>query len=159
VHDGQTVVLGGLQKESASDQVDKVPILGDIPVLGRLFQTRSKQRIKQDLLIVITPYIIRDSSDLRRIYERREAERQELLQRATLFSDAGSYDPHVDYSRKRGLLEEINLVAQMAEDEGNALRLARNALAPRAMIEGGEVLGAPGSPRAVDRSPPGLPPP
>ncbi len=159
VHDGQTVVLGGLQKESASDQVDKVPILGDIPVLGRLFQTRSKQRIKQDLLIVITPYIIRDSSDLRRIYERREAERHELLQRATLFSDAASYDPHVDYSRKRGLLEEINLVAQSAEDEGNALRLARTALAPRAMIQGGEVLGTPRSLRAVDGPPLAMPPP
>src|SRR6185295_9254415 len=74
MHDGETIVLGGLQKEGLTDSVDKVPVLGDIPVIGRLFQTRSKQRTKQDLLIVITPYVIRDESDLRHIRELREAE-------------------------------------------------------------------------------------
>ncbi|HEX8954433.1 MAG TPA: type II secretion system secretin GspD, partial [Polyangia bacterium] len=58
VHDGETIVLGGLTKESDTQDIDKIPFLGDIPLLGRLFQTRSKQRVKQELLIVLTPYII-----------------------------------------------------------------------------------------------------
>jgi general secretion pathway protein D len=145
VRDGETVVLGGLQKENATDSVDKVPLLGDIPILGRLFQTRSKQRGKQDLLIVMTPYVIRDASDLRRIRERREAERRELVQRATLFSDPANYDLHVDYRRKRGLLEEINVSALAAEAEGEALGRARAALSPRVELQPGEVIATPPS--------------
>ena len=49
VRDGETVVLGGLQKESDPRAVEKIPFLGDIPLLGRLFQTRAKQRAKQEL--------------------------------------------------------------------------------------------------------------
>jgi general secretion pathway protein D len=143
VQDGETVVLGGLQKESATDSVDKVPLLGDIPILGRLFQTRSKQRGKQDLLIILTPYVIRDEADLCRIRERREQERRELAERATMFRDPTAYDLHVDYRRKRGLLEEINLAARAVADERDALARAREALQPHAEIHSGEVLAAP----------------
>ena len=139
VRDGETVVLGGLQKELASDIVEKVPILGDIPVLGRLFQTKTKSRTKQDLLIIITPYVIRDPSDLRRIYDRKDAERRELIQRASMFTDPTAYDPHVDYRRKRGLLEEINRAALLAENEGRALSDARVALASRRSVRPGEI--------------------
>ena len=52
VHDGQTIVLGGLTKQSDTQEIDKIPFLGDIPLIGRLFQTRSKERIKQELLII-----------------------------------------------------------------------------------------------------------
>ena len=52
VHDGETIVLGGLTKETDTQTIEKIPFLGDIPLLGRLFQTRSKQRVKQELLIV-----------------------------------------------------------------------------------------------------------
>ncbi|HEX4461973.1 MAG TPA: type II secretion system secretin GspD [Polyangia bacterium] len=76
VRDGDCVVLGGLTKESESETVTKIPLLGDIPILGRLFQTRSKSKTKQDLLIVLTPYIIRGPEDMRRIHEQRERERQ-----------------------------------------------------------------------------------
>src|SRR5262249_51853975 len=75
VGDGETIVLGGLQKDSQSETVDKIPLLGDIPILGRLFQTRSTTHSKQDLLVVLTPYVIRGQEDLRRIFERKEQER------------------------------------------------------------------------------------
>jgi general secretion pathway protein D len=139
VQDGETIVLGGLQKEEASDRVEKVPVLGDIPVLGRLFQTRRKIRKKQDLLIVLTPYIIRDATDLRRVYERKEADRRELIQRTSLFSNASAYDPHVDYKRKRGLLEEINRCARLAEEEGIAIQSARAQIGRRRPLVPGEV--------------------
>ena len=143
VHDGETVVLGGLQKESALDSIERVPFLGEIPVLGKLFQTKTKSRTKQDLLIVLTPYVVRDQSDLRRIYDRKEAERRELIERSTMFGDPQAYDPHVDYARKRGLLEEINRAGRLAEEEGRALDEARAQLGRGMRIAPGEVRVAP----------------
>jgi general secretion pathway protein D len=128
VKDGETVVLGGLQKETMTDTVSKIPFIGDIPVLGRLFQTRTKQRVKQDLLILLTPHVIRSSDDLRRIYQQREDERREFLERSGAFKDESVYSAHVDYRRKRGLLEEINVVARQAEVEAAAVRAAEKVL-------------------------------
>ncbi|HEY1585298.1 MAG TPA: type II secretion system secretin GspD [Polyangia bacterium] len=130
VQDGQTVVLGGLTRDTDTQTIEKIPFLGDIPLLGRLFQTRSKQRVKQDLLIVLTPYIIRGPEDVRRIEERREQERREFIERYSAFADEGQFDTHVDYRRKRGLLEEVNVTALAAEREADALRAAERALKP-----------------------------
>src|SRR5262249_30862878 len=58
VWDGQTVMLGGLIAEDVSKQKDKVPFLGDIPVLGRLFRSESSQTTKKNLVIFVTPTII-----------------------------------------------------------------------------------------------------
>jgi general secretion pathway protein D len=58
VWDGQTVVLGGLMSEDIRKQRDKVPFLGDIPWIGRLFRTESTQASKRNLVIFITPTII-----------------------------------------------------------------------------------------------------
>src|SRR5205085_8178845 len=57
VRDGQTVVIGGLMEDKKTDSVDKVPILGDIPLLGALFQRRSTTKTKTELLIVLTPHV------------------------------------------------------------------------------------------------------
>jgi len=135
VRDGDAVVLGGLQKESESETIEKIPFLGDIPLLGRLFQTRSKSRTKQDLLIVLVPYVIRGPEDLQRIYAKKEAERIEFLERYTAFRDETVYDHHVDYKRKRGLLEEINVSSRNAESEARTLRSAERAL-KKPMVEG-----------------------
>jgi general secretion pathway protein D len=131
VHDGETIVLGGLTKDTDTMQIDKIPFLGDIPLLGRLFQTRSKERLKQELLIIMTPYIIRSRADVRRIAEQKEADRQEFLERFSAFADQGQFDSHVDYRRKRGLLEEVNQTAIAAAREGEALRAAERALKPK----------------------------
>lgn len=60
VNDGETVVLGGLYEDTKTNSVDKVPVLGDIPFLGKLFQSKSKVENKQELLIFITPKVITD---------------------------------------------------------------------------------------------------
>lgn len=135
VRDGEPVVLGGLQKETQSETIDKIPGIGDIPILGRLFQTRGKQRTKQDLLIVLTPYIIRGPEDLRRIAERKETERREFVERFSAFADEKKWEPHVDYRRKRGLLEEINRTAEDVEREVLAIRGAKQTLG-KLVIEG-----------------------
>jgi general secretion pathway protein D len=58
VWDGQTVVLGGLISESVTKQKDQVPVLGDLPILGRLFRSESSQTQKKNLMIFVTPTII-----------------------------------------------------------------------------------------------------
>jgi general secretion pathway protein D len=58
VWDGQTVVLGGLPSETVSLLKDKVPMLGDLPLVGRLFRSESKTINKKNLLIFITPTLI-----------------------------------------------------------------------------------------------------
>ncbi len=58
IWDGQTVVLGGLLREDTKQINDKVPFLGDIPWLGRLFQSRATQRTKRNLLIFVTARLV-----------------------------------------------------------------------------------------------------
>lgn len=58
VWDGQTVVLGGLIREDVQDIEDKVPILGDIPILGRLFRTEAEEHFKRNLMVFVTAYLI-----------------------------------------------------------------------------------------------------
>jgi general secretion pathway protein D len=58
VWDGQTVVLGGLIAENVTKNREKVPVLGDIPLLGRLFRSESSDSTKKNLVIFVTPTII-----------------------------------------------------------------------------------------------------
>lgn len=58
VWDGQTVVLGGLIGETITKINDKVPVLGDLPLVGKLFQSQSSDATKENLLIFVTPTII-----------------------------------------------------------------------------------------------------
>jgi type IV pilus assembly protein PilQ len=64
VNDGQTVVLGGILETTKTKSVDKVPYLGDIPVLGNLFKSTTNINNKTELLIFITPKILREGSNL-----------------------------------------------------------------------------------------------
>lgn len=61
VDNGETVVLGGIFEQSTSNTQTKVPFLGDIPYLGRLFRKDAKTESKQELLIFVTPRIVNDS--------------------------------------------------------------------------------------------------
>ena len=60
VNDGQTVVLGGILETERRETEKKVPYLGDIPGLGHLFKTTSKTSNKDELLIFVTPKILRE---------------------------------------------------------------------------------------------------
>ena len=61
VDNGQTVVLGGVYEVNKSDTLTKVPLLGDIPVLGNLFKNKGRTDTKAELLIFVTPRILSDS--------------------------------------------------------------------------------------------------
>ena len=64
IKDEETLVLGGMIQSSENTQVAKIPILGDIPIVGFLFRTQQKTMEKDELLFVITPRIIKDSEDV-----------------------------------------------------------------------------------------------
>lgn len=64
IKDKETVVIGGLIQDSDEDVINKVPFLGDIPGLGWLFKTKTKAHKKTNLLILLTPSIVRDAADL-----------------------------------------------------------------------------------------------
>ena len=123
------------------------------PLLGALFRRTERQRQKNNLLLFLTPYIIRDMADLRSIYERKMRERQEFLDRYFVFGDH-EYEPPVDYSRTRGLVAEI--IGELDEiDAEAALEAAIRAEPPPEHVprppvgsieydpEGGDVVIAP----------------
>jgi general secretion pathway protein D len=114
VQDQQSVVLGGLTQDKEVDQVTKVPVLGDIPLLGYLFKTRSKRRSRTNLLIMLTPYIIKDQRELQAIQRRKLHEHDEFA-RSSSALDRMRFEPAIDGSKKRGLLEDINLAVRDAE--------------------------------------------
>ena len=64
VNDGQTVVLGGIMEAEKRETVNKVPFLGDVPGLGWLFRSKSKTDNKNELLIFVTPKILREGADI-----------------------------------------------------------------------------------------------
>jgi hypothetical protein len=59
IQDGQTVLIGGLVEDEDKDIKKKIPILGDIPLLGRIFKSRDTTVTKRNLIIFVTPHIIR----------------------------------------------------------------------------------------------------
>lgn len=69
VRDGETAVLGGIIRSTVNASVRKVPILGDLPLLGNLFRSTSKQKQKTELLVFLTPRIVRDPDEARRLRE------------------------------------------------------------------------------------------
>ena len=73
VKDKETVVIGGLIQDSEDVNVSKVPFLGDIPGLGWLFKTTTKTRKKTNLMILLTPSIVRDAADLAAVSDSQRA--------------------------------------------------------------------------------------
>ncbi len=125
VQDQQTVVIGGLIRNVVSRSEEKIPILGDIPVLGALFRKRTNTNEKRNLVLILTPYIIRDQDDLRNVFERKMQERQEYLDRYFVFSDNSDYQPPRDYQRTNGLVEETRQAFFQVEEKKRLDELTR----------------------------------
>jgi general secretion pathway protein D len=64
VDNHQTVVIGGLMRDDINNTTTKIPLLGDIPLIGWLFKYQSKHVTKANLLIFLTPHVVRDNKDL-----------------------------------------------------------------------------------------------
>jgi general secretion pathway protein D len=74
VKDNQTVVIGGLMEEREEENVTKVPLLGDIPVLGWLFKNKSIEKKKTNLLVFLTPHIIKEAEQLSKLTDNKKNE-------------------------------------------------------------------------------------
>ncbi|HLC25190.1 MAG TPA: type II and III secretion system protein, partial [bacterium] len=78
VEDGDIVVIGGLIRNDSSQGVSKVPILGDIPLIGWLFRSSRKTEQKSNLLIFIKPHIINTAEQLRQLSDEKKNAREEM---------------------------------------------------------------------------------
>ena len=94
VHDGQTIVIGGLISDRVERRDSKVPFFGDIPIVGGLFRSESEDRVKTELLIVLTPHVVQSPADFERVEELTEKEVDRLTYPESLKEriKAGEFD-------------------------------------------------------------------
>ena len=111
--DQQTIVLGGLIQDNVNGAATKVPLLGDIPLLGRLFRTDTRTREKRTLLIFLRPTIIRNGEDAKELT-------QEKYQ--------GIYEVEL---RSKGYLDQLPLEEQMEAKLFESPHLDSHTLSPR----------------------------
>lgn len=157
VEDQQTIVIGGLMRDIRTDSESKVPILGDIPVLGWLFKQRTRKTEKVNLVLVLTPYIIRGSSDFQDILERKVREYEEFA--AEFYGYQKQYRAYIDYKRKSGpfarLAQAIDKAKQKAENGGPG-DTGERIIRPSTPPEGENLLAPDGAP--ADDEPIPVPP-
>lgn len=88
VRNGDTAILGGLMKDTQREEMKKVPLLGDLPILGWLFKSKKTSIDKVNLLVFLTPKIIRTPSDNATVANKK------LDQRIDFVKSQGGFDPH-----------------------------------------------------------------
>jgi general secretion pathway protein D len=115
VKNQHTAVIGGLVKDKVQHSVTKIPLLGDIPLLGVLFRSSSDTVEKDNLVLILTPYIIRNEDDMREVFEKRMQERQEFLDHYFVFRDGPplGFDP----KHGKGLLAELRSSSDEAREK------------------------------------------
>jgi len=105
VEDGGIVILGGLIQDNISEGYERVPIAGDVPIIGELFRSRSTDRTRQNLMIFIHPTIIRNGNDYARATESKYNYIREAQQKSELkeIGRIRGYEqlelPEVDFSQ------------------------------------------------------------
>jgi type II secretion system protein D len=106
VKDGQTIVIGGLINENYERYEEKVPLLGDIPLLGWLFRSETQVLVRNELVIVITPHIVRSPADLDRVREltQRETSRMALPKQVLEQLNTGRLQKDSMFIREGGTL-------------------------------------------------------
>jgi general secretion pathway protein D len=143
-----------------------VPVLGDIPVVGWLFRSTNTKKIRTNLLLFLTPYIVRDQADFRRIFERKMRERQQFVEQ--FYGAIPGYEVAVDFARKPGPLARLSQVIAREANKlenggpGNAgeklIAPGGAVLVPR-VLEPGEAPPVPGeAPPPSGETPPGAEP-
>lgn len=101
VSDQQTIVIGGLMRDDYVKTENKVPFLGDIPILGWLFKYQSKKLEKTNLMIFLTPHILREPADINAIKQEKLETLDEFIQKNNM--------ENPEQSRKEILDGKINL--------------------------------------------------
>ncbi len=119
---GNRVVLGGLLRKKQLEDVEKVPFFGDIPVVGRLFQSRGTSAENVNLIAVLAPRVISSPDDLKRIFKKKIEERSRYIKELYGEEDE-TYTIDTDLSDRVGALEAIR--SQIKRDRDRASRMER----------------------------------
>ncbi|MEE9392419.1 MAG: secretin N-terminal domain-containing protein [Planctomycetota bacterium] len=95
---GETAVIGGLITESETSRVNKLPILGDIPILNFFFRHEERTRTRESLIIFITPRIIRDSTAVEQLIREEDLRRRKLIESEVerIFGENEGIEPAMD---------------------------------------------------------------
>jgi len=102
IQDGQTIVIGGLMEDRKTENVKKVPLLGDIPILGWLFRRTVEQKTKTELLIFLTPHVAREPQALKAMSED-ETAGSKVVPKAV---EPGAFEEHMKGMRRGGARPE-----------------------------------------------------
>jgi len=142
VKDGQTVVIGGLFRDSVTSSKRQVPLLGDIPLIGELFKGTSEQTVRQEVIILLTPHIISEPEqangaerleDVRRLAYNARANLswlnrvrldEQRYAKAVKYYDEGNYDAalaeldgQLEYSIDRNYLDPLRLKERILQEK------------------------------------------
>lgn len=107
VQNGKTVVIGGLMEDRKTETIDKVPLLGDIPILGEAFKRRRVSKAKTELLIFLTPHVAA-RPDVLRPMSQDELDGAKLTPKAV---DPGVFDEHMQGMERGATTQPEPLVA------------------------------------------------
>jgi len=115
VKDGQTVVIGGLFRDSITSSKSQVPLLGNIPIIGELFKGTSDSTVRQEVIILLTPHIIEDFDELEGDKRAADAERKRLGARDALHWLGAGRLATDSYSKAVNLYSDGDTEAALAE--------------------------------------------
>ena len=123
VKNGQTIVMSGLMNTNETETYQKIPFLGDIPILGWLFRNTNKEKQSTNLVVFLTPYIIHGPGDLAAIYDAKLNERNMFFNRiygtsgvdSELFKRLPSREDGAYRPTRRDKLEEDRMIKQKDE--------------------------------------------
>jgi general secretion pathway protein D len=96
IKDEQTIVIGGLIDDTTTGSENQVPALGDIPLLGWLFRNESKENIKTNLYIFITPRVIKNPEDAMRVYQGKKEQIDTIKEGTIKFQEKHSADSEIE---------------------------------------------------------------
>ena len=96
IHNGQTIVIGGLMEDKKTDSVRKIPLLGDIPLLGYLFRRTITETTKTELLIFLTPHVAKEAKALKAM-STDEMKGSKVIPKAV---EPGAFDEHMKGLRR-----------------------------------------------------------
>jgi len=148
VRDGQTIVIGGLIADASVDAVAKVPFISEIPVIGQFFRTTSMNREKRNLLLFLTPHIIRTAAEQRDLSVRKRDQVKAFMEEADVknrqreFLDRPSWTPELppeedEDGEDTGELEfetieseDVERRADGLNGDGNTVKYAEGEQAP-----------------------------
>ena len=91
VKNGQTAVISGLVKRREEESFQKIPLLGDLPIIGWLFRNSIISKATTSLMIFLTPHVVFGANDLAKIYEQKVQQRDDLLKSAFGFDESDEF--------------------------------------------------------------------